>query len=31
MIGSKDLDIVGTKENGEKVQIFRNGNWAFEI
>lgn len=31
MIGSKDLDIVGTKENGERVQIFRNGNWAFEI
>lgn len=31
MIGSKDLDIVGTKENGEKVQIFHNGNWAFEI
>ncbi len=31
MIGSKDLDIIGTKENGEKVQIFINGNWAFEI
>ena len=29
MIGSKDLDIVGTKENGEKVQIFHKGNWAF--
>lgn len=31
MIGSKDLNIVGTKENGEKVQIFENGNWAFNI
>lgn len=31
MIGSKDLNIVGTKENGEKVQLFKNGNWAFDI
>lgn len=29
MIGSPDLDIIGEKENGEKVQIFKNGNWAF--
>ena len=29
MIGSKDLNIVGTKENGEEAQIFKNGNWAF--
>lgn len=29
MIGSKDLDITGITENGETVQIFRNGNWAF--
>lgn len=31
MIGSKDLNIVGTKENGEEVQLFKNGNWAFDI
>lgn len=29
MIGSKDLDIVGTLESGEEVQIFKDGNWAF--
>ena len=29
MIGAKDTDIVGVKKNGEKVQIFKNGNWAF--
>ncbi|MDE7296526.1 MAG: aminopeptidase, partial [Clostridia bacterium] len=29
MIGSKDLDIVGITKNGERVQIFKNGNWAF--
>ena len=29
MIGSEDLDIVGETENGEMVQIFKNGNWAF--
>lgn len=28
MIGSSDLDIVGTKFDGTKVQIFKNGNWA---
>ena len=28
MIGSEDLDIVGTKFDGKKVQIFKNGNWA---
>ena len=28
MVGSKDLDIVGTKFDGTKVQIFKNGNWA---
>ena len=31
MIGSKDLNIVGIKENGEEVQLFKNGNWAFDI
>ena len=29
MIGSEDLDIVGTTEDGKEVQIFHNGNWAF--
>lgn len=29
MIGSKDLDIVGVTKSGERVQIFKNGNWAF--
>ena len=28
MIGTKDLDIIGVKENGEEVQLFKNGNWA---
>lgn len=28
MIGSKDLSIIGTKFNGTKVQIFKDGNWA---
>lgn len=29
MIGSKDLNIVGTDENGKEIQIFKDGNWAF--
>ena len=29
MIGSEDMDIVGIKEDGTTVQIFKNGNWAF--
>ena len=29
MIGSKDLDITGYTRDGKKVQIFKNGNWAF--
>lgn len=28
MIGTKDLDIVGTTKDGEQVQIFKQGNWA---
>lgn len=28
MIGSKDLYIIGTKFDGTKVQIFKDGNWA---
>lgn len=29
MIGSKDLDIVGYTKDGKKIQIFKDGNWAF--
>lgn len=28
MIGTKDTNIVGIKSRGEKVQIFKDGNWA---
>ncbi len=28
MFGSSDMNIVGTKENGEEVQIFENGNFV---
>ncbi len=28
MVGSSDLDIVGIKHNGEKVQVFKNGNFV---
>ncbi len=28
MIGTKDLDIVGTTKDGKKIQIFKNGDWA---
>ena len=29
MVGSSDMSIVGETVNGEKFQIFNNGNWAF--
>ena len=29
MIGSEDLNITGTTEDGREIAIFRNGNWAF--
>ncbi len=29
MIGAKDTEIVGIAKNGARVQIFKNGNWAF--
>lgn len=29
MIGSKDLSIVGVTKTGERVQLFKDGNWAF--
>lgn len=28
MVGSKDLNIIGTTKSGEKIQIFKNGNWS---
>ena len=31
MIGAKDLSIVGVTERGERVQIFKDGNWAIEF
>ena len=29
MIGTSDLEITGINKNGETIQIFYNGNWAF--
>lgn len=29
MIGSKDMSIVGVTTKGERVQIFKDGNWCF--
>ena len=29
MIGSNDMNIVGITHQGEEVQVFKNGNWAF--
>ena len=29
MIGTKDMSIVGVTANGMRVQIFKDGNWAF--
>ena len=29
MIGTADMSIVGIKKNGERFQIFKDGNWAF--
>lgn len=29
MIGCKDMSIVGERADGSKVEIFRDGNWAF--
>lgn len=29
MVGTEDLDIVGTTKDGKQIQIFKNGNWAF--
>ncbi len=27
MVGSKDLSIIGTKFDGTKIEVFKNGNW----
>lgn len=29
MIGTSDLEVTGINKNGEAIQIFSNGNWAF--
>ena len=29
MIGSKDMQITGITEKGERIAIFKDGNWAF--
>ena len=29
MIGTRDLEIVGTTKAGEKIPVFQNGNFAF--
>lgn len=29
MVGTEDLSIIGETRDGEKVQVFENGNWAF--
>ncbi len=29
MIGTADMSIVGVRKNGERFEIFKNGNWAF--
>ncbi len=31
MIGAPDLDIVGVTESGERVQIFKDGDWAIDF
>ena len=28
MIGSPDLQVIGVKENGEEITLFKDGNWA---
>ena len=28
MIGARDLSIEGETENGERISIFKNGNWS---
>ena len=29
MVGSKDMSIIGTTVDGEKITVFKDGNWAF--
>ena len=28
MIGTKDTEIIGVKEDGTEIPVFKNGNWA---
>lgn len=30
MVGTKDLEIIGVKEDNTEIQVFENGNWAKE-
>lgn len=29
MVGTSDLEIIGTTHNGKEIPVFKNGNWAF--
>ncbi|WP_461613844.1 aminopeptidase [Clostridium sp. Marseille-QA1073] len=29
MFGTEDLEVIGVNQNGELIQIFKNGNWIF--
>jgi aminopeptidase len=31
MIGTKDLNITGVTWDGDKIPVFTEGNWAFEV
>ncbi len=31
MIGTKDLSIVGVTADGERIELFKNGNWAIDF
>ena len=31
MIGTRDMSIVGITKNGKRVQIFKDGTWAFSV
>lgn len=31
MVGSNELDVLATTENGEQFHILKNGDWAFEV
>ncbi len=29
MVGTSDLEIIGTTHDGKGIPVFKNGNWAF--